>query len=259
LRGYNLTERTEQTHFVQARTAMTRDLVKPKDVVSRGLSYLKIDPEQKWSHEKRDKKFKKHYGACALTLATQWFDLCHSEIKDARLTEKEKKRGFRMFLMAHYFLWNYTRNADQLGATFGICECYARGKPLWDWIKHIAALEKRVIFWPTELDSTDTEVNILSIDGTDKKDWERKHETLPFDKKNYTQKHNHGGLKYQVTLAAHRPQCVDIFGPVRGGMGDKDVGTLTDSCTSETWKTCSRRPRVHQERVFGAGFLAQLP
>jgi hypothetical protein len=56
--------------------------------------------------------------------------------------------------MAHYFLWNYTRNAHQLGDTFGICECYARGKPLWDWIKHIPVLENSVIFWPTEFDST---------------------------------------------------------------------------------------------------------
>jgi hypothetical protein len=53
-----LTERTEQTHFVQARTAMTYDLAKPKEAVSRGLSCLKIDPERKGSHENAMKSSK---------------------------------------------------------------------------------------------------------------------------------------------------------------------------------------------------------
>ena len=30
-------------------------------------------------------------------------------------------------------------------------------------------------------------------------------------------------LKYQIVMAAHRPRCVHIYGPVRGGMGDKEM------------------------------------
>ena len=156
-----------------------------------------------------------------------------------------------MFLVAHYFLWNYTRNADQLGDTFGICEYYARGAPLWVWIKHVAGLEKRVIFWPKELDASSTEVNAISIDGTDKKDWERKHETLPYNRKNYTQKHAHGGLKYQVTLAAHQPRCVHIFGPERGGIGDKEMLTKSGILTRLKTGKLAVADRGYINKEFG--------
>ncbi|KAL7564770.1 hypothetical protein ACA910_010177 [Epithemia clementina (nom. ined.)] len=53
----------------------------------------------------------------------------------------------------------------------------------------------------------------------------KKHKTefLPYDRQNYSQKHSHGGVKYQVTLCAQRQQCVHIFGPVRGGMSDQEM------------------------------------
>ena len=200
-------------------------IIQPRDVVNRGLFFKKIDPKRKWSHERRANKFKKHYGAPPLTIATQWYDLCNTDIEGAKLTEQEKNRGFKMFIVAHYYLWNYTRNTDQVADTFDICESYACGEHLWVWIEHICALKKKVIFWPKELDSEDTEVNAVSVDGVDKKTWERPTETLPYDTKNYTQKHAHGGSKWQITLAAHRQQCVHIYGPVRGGMSDKEMLT----------------------------------
>jgi hypothetical protein len=201
-------------------------LVEPREVVSRAFSFMQIDPQKKWSHERRAKQFAKHFGPPPLTIATQWYDLCHADIEGkAKLTEKEQKLGFRSFLAAHYFLWNYTRNADQLAAYFHMCERYARGAPLWDWIKHVAALEKKVIVWPKELDSDDTEVTAISVDGVDKKSWKHPTETLNLDPKNYTQKHGCDGSKWQLTLAAHRQQCVHIYGPVRGGMSDKEMLT----------------------------------
>ena len=201
------------------------DLILPDQVLNLGLILLSIDNDKKLTKERRLIKFKKHYGAHPLTLATQWYALCTTDIEEAKLTEKEKRRGLKMFLVSHYFLWNYPRNSDQLADRFRMCTDYARGKHLWDWIQKIAGLEKLVIDWPKALDRSDAEVNVVSIDGVDKKTWERPHKTecLPYDRKNYTQKHAHGGIKYQVTLCAHRQQCVHIFGPVRGGMGDKEM------------------------------------
>jgi hypothetical protein len=204
---------------------MSASFVEPRVVVHRGLRFLKIDPKGKWSKERRHAKFKKHFGGYALTIASQWYDLCHTDIKKAKLTTKEISRGFKMFLIAHHYLWNYPRNSDQVADTFDVCEAYSRGSHLWIWIGRIAALEKKVIFWPKALDRDNTEVLAISVDGTDKKDWERKHQTekLPYDRKNFSKKHQHGALKYQVTLAAQRQQCIHIYGPVRGGMSDKEM------------------------------------
>jgi hypothetical protein len=201
------------------------DLVEPREVVSRAFSFLDIDPKGKWSHERRAKKFAKHFGPPPLTMASQWYDMCHTDIVGAKLTKREQKLGFRNFLVAHYFLWNYTRNADQLADHFGICERYARGAHVWDWVKHVAALEGKVIVWPKGLNSKNTEVNALSVDGVDKKTWERPTETLPYETRNYTQKHAGGGSKWQIVLAAHHQQCVHIYGPCRGGMSDKEMLT----------------------------------
>jgi hypothetical protein len=197
--------------------------VEPREVVNRGLRYLKLDPKRKWNKNQRAAKYKKHYGANALNHGTQWYDMCNTDIEGARLTKKEVDQGFKMFLAAHYFLWQYNKNADVLGDNFGICVRYARGSHIWNWIEHIAALEKKVIFWPKELDRNDTEINAISIDGCDKKTWEVQHESLPYDKASFSVKHNNGGLKYQIVLSAHRQQCVHIFGPMRGGMGDKEM------------------------------------
>ena len=104
----------------------------------------------------------------------------------------------------------------------------AHGPHLWDWIKHVAALEERVIYWPKDLDLLDTEVNAISIDGVDKRNREQKHDYLSLNTKNCSKKHKHGALKYQLTLATHHQQCVHTFGPVRGGMGDKEMLTRSD-------------------------------
>jgi hypothetical protein len=202
---------------------MSQFFLEPRQVLAIGLRFLKIDPKGKKSKAQRLHTFHKHYGSTPLVLADQYFDLCHTNIEKAKLTNKEKTRGFKMFMAAHFFLWNYSKNAEVLASRFDICTKYAGGAHLWVWIERVAALEKKVIFWPKELDQISSETMALSVDGTDKKTWERKHATLPFDRKNYTKKHAHGGLKYQIVLCAKRQQAVDIFGPVRGGMSDKKM------------------------------------
>ena len=144
------------------------------------------------------------------------------------MTKKEITRGFKFFLCAHFFLWHLPKNSETLAGAFSICDQYARGKPFWKWASRISSLENKVIFWPKILDLESSEVNTISIDGVDKKTWERRdHPEFNIDRKNYSKKHAHGGLKYQIVLCAQRQQCVHIYGPVRGGMGDKEM--LTNS------------------------------
>ena len=87
----------------------------------------------------------------------------------------------------------------------------------------VAALKDKVIKWDRRLDDPNAAKMCITIDGTDKKLWEKKHPSLPIDKGRFTKKHAHGGVKYQIALAVHFSQCVAIFGPCRGGEHDMTV------------------------------------
>ena len=197
--------------------------VDPRDLRNKFLQWAKVK-FSKLDAKKREAKLRSHYGRSALTLASQWHDLCHKAIDGKPiLTKKEKDRGLKEFAMAHRLLWTYPKNATVLGDNYDKNIKYSCGKHLWTWIKCIANLDEFVIFYPEDLDSEDSEVLSLSIDGVDKKTWERKHPTLPKDKKNFTKKHAACGVKYQIVLCAQRKQIVSIYGPVRGGMHDKEM------------------------------------
>jgi hypothetical protein len=189
----------------------------------RALRFLQIEKNN--DHQK-ELEFHKHYGSSSFTIASMWFDLCHTDIELAKLSLKEKQCGLKMFLVANFFLWSYTKNARILGSRFDICESYARGKHLWKWIQVISALSEGVITWPSSLDRG-VEVFAITIDGVDKKGRERKHPTLNQDRKRFTKKHHHAGCKWQVAMSIHKSKCVHIYGPCRGGMGDKEM--LTES------------------------------
>jgi hypothetical protein len=60
-----------------------------------------------------------------------------AQIHDNELCEQ----GFRMFLIAHFFLWTYPKNAGLLASHFKICASYAQGETLWTWIRKVAALK----------------------------------------------------------------------------------------------------------------------
>jgi hypothetical protein len=184
------------------------------------LRYLGIT--KKTEHQK-ELEFHKHYGSSSLSIASMWFDLCHTDIESAKLSLKERQGGVKMFLAAHFYLWSYTKNSHMLASRFNICEKYARGKYLWNWIRRIKALSANVITWPSSLDSNSTVLFAISIDGVDKKGRERKHPTLNQDSKRFTPKHHHAGCKWQIALSVQTSKCVHIFGPCRGGMGDKTM------------------------------------
>jgi hypothetical protein len=193
------------------------ELLSPEDVLKKGLDFVRMPRENK-SRDLNLENFHKHYGSAPLDLAEMWYDLTQTDIEGAKLNIKERSlKGFRFFMMAHYYLWTYEKNSTLLASRFGICESYCRGKPLWTWIKKIAALRERKIVWDDSLDSPSTEVFIISVDGTDMRVWEKKHSLLNVDKKQCSQKFKHGAVKYEIALSVLKPQCVHLIGPFRGG------------------------------------------
>jgi hypothetical protein len=198
-------------------------LLSPSDLLERALKVLQIDTNRK-SRKWQTEQFHAHFGSDPLDLANMWYDLCSTDIEDAKLTAKEKgEKGLRMFLVAHHWLWTYPKNAKILSSRFRLYEGYCRGKPLFHWIGKLAALKAKKIVWDPRLDASDTEIFIVSIDGTDFRMQEKKHPTLPVDKGQHSHKFKHGAVKYEIAMSVHRPQCVWISGPHRGGKHDLTI------------------------------------
>jgi hypothetical protein len=158
-----------------------------------------------------------------VVLANMWHDMITTEI-DLGMEHKDvSDKGFKMFLIAHHFLWTYPKNAKLLASRFGICERYVRGENLWRWIRMIAKLKAKKIVWNQSLDDPNSQIFIVTVDGTDFKVWEKKHPTLPIDKAQYSHKFNHGALKYEIAVDVYRSKIVWISGPHRGGKHDKTI------------------------------------
>ena len=125
--------------------------------------------------------------------------------------------------MAHYYLWNYPRNSTQVATRFKICEKYARGEHLWKWIGQIEALKEKAIKWTKNLDDKNTAVFAISVDGIDFKVWEKKHPVLPRDRGQFSKKHSHGAVKYELGISVFEPKLVWVNGPFRGGEHDLNI------------------------------------
>jgi hypothetical protein len=193
------------------------------DVLCRGLAFLNIDLNGRFSRHRREVEFHKHYGSPVLSLAAMWYDMTRTTIEGAMLSTKEKYRGLKSFLIAHFYMWNYTKNSHALASRFGIGESYARGAALWGWIDHIAAMKEKVIVWTPDLNAADGPIMPISVDGVDKVKNESQHPTLNIDKKQCSHKSKHAASKWQLAVSVNKSKIVDIYGPCRGGMNDKPI------------------------------------
>ncbi len=54
------------------------------------------------------------------------------------------------------------------------------------------------IVWDPDFDEDDTEVFIMTLDGTDFRIWEPKHQSFPYDKGYYAHKFKKAGLRYEI-------------------------------------------------------------
>jgi hypothetical protein len=197
-------------------------LLSPLDVLKKGFTAAGLPDVTHWT-ERRTEEFRSHYGSSPVVLANIWYDLTTTNI-DTGLTENDKSPvGFKMFLIAHHFLWAYPKNSKMVASRFRICERNVRGEPLWRWLRMIAALKAKKIVWDKSLDDPKSQVFILTVDGTDYKVWEKKHPHFTIDKKQYSQKYNHGALKYEIAIDVYRSIVVWISGPHRGGKHDRTI------------------------------------
>jgi hypothetical protein len=89
---------------------------------------MNIQYNKRKSKANNKNEFRKYYGSSPLALAEMWFDLMHTAIMGAVVEHKEKcEKGFKMFMVAHSWLWIYPKNASLLASTFHIWERYSRG------------------------------------------------------------------------------------------------------------------------------------
>ena len=146
-------------------------VLSPNDVLALGLEIgagLDTEHQQGMSKDARLLSFHAHYGSNPLDMADIWHDLQVGEYEGASLTEKEKSlKGFRMFLMATFYLWAKPKSSMLLATRFGVCERYCRGKHLWKWVNKVAALAEKKIRWDEKLSKPDTELFVASVDCVD--------------------------------------------------------------------------------------------
>lgn len=190
----------------------------PSTVLQKGLAFFDIEvATSRRKLPSLEKEFKKHFGASTIALADQWHDIVISSKPEDRLEGKKGTKGFTMFLAAHHFLWGYPDNSESLARRFRINEKYARGEHLWKWIRKIAALKKKKIVWPKRFDTDNSEIFIITMDGTDCPIWEPKHPHLPVDKSYYSKKKNRAGLKYLLAISVYDAKVVFMDGPFKAG------------------------------------------
>ena len=104
-------------------------------------------------HQKHNtlvKNFRKYYGVKTKVLAKQWNDLCQTDLPHARVAKKnQNQRGFKMFMVCHYFLFTYPKHVQVFATNFqlGLTNMVS-GKKLWFWLGNIAVLQLEKILWP---------------------------------------------------------------------------------------------------------------
>jgi len=202
----------------------TAAVLSPNAVLEKGLEFVNAKVTARCSDDGKKAMFQKLYGSSPLVLATQWYDLITTDIRDAKLEEKDKSMaGFKRFMIAHNFLWEYHKNAQCLAARFHMCERLARGEPVWFWVRKIAALKVKKIVWPAGFSRADGEKLPYTVDGVDFHTKEKSNETLNVDRKYYSVKFNKAGLKYQIVLSIVEPKCVSFTGPKKCSIHDTTV------------------------------------
>jgi len=196
----------------------------PREVLERGLEFVNARFTNRMSEDGKKEMFEKLYGSSPLVLATQWYDLITTDIRDAKLEGKDiSMAGFKRFMIAHNFLWEYHKNAQCLATRFHMCERLARGEPVWFWVRKIAALKDKKIKWPAHFSRADGEKLPYTVDGVDFHTKEKSSETLNVDKKYYSVKFNKAGLRYQIVLSIVEPKCVDFTGPMKCSIHDTTI------------------------------------
>jgi hypothetical protein len=202
--------------------------------MKRGLGYIGIGQEEqpRTSEDDKMKDFLAHFGSSPLVLTNMWYDFHHVSIPEAQLQEKDKKeKGFMPFMIAHFFLWTYPKNARLTKTRFKICMRYLEGKELWYWPKKIRALKGIKIIWSPDLDSNDTKIIALTVDGVNCAAWEKKHPTLNKDPACYD--HKQAQLLWLDTSMKSQSESINLR--LLGSRDQSGVERMIESTMMGSW------------------------
>ena len=197
-------------------------ILSAKEVLNLGLSFVKHE-HLRQSQKTLCKCFKKYYGANNVILAQQWKDLCQTTLRKAKLNKKEKtEKGFKMFMVAHHFLFCYPKNSEMIANTF--CMSVNSVRNMWVWVEKIAALKEIKIVWPQEeFMRADTAKLAFTVDCVDCHIREPSfHPNYNIDKSYSSHKFKKAGLRYELALDIHKSRLIWINGPYKSG-SDQDI------------------------------------
>jgi len=131
--------------------------------------------------------------------------------------------GFKQFMVALYFLWNYPKNSFVLSTVFQhYCERYCRGEHIWKWVARIAALKESKILLEKAFEGHELEF-ALSGDGVEFGAWEHQHPRYNMDTKSGSRKNGRCGYKYMFYLALWAEKLVMVDGPHKGGVSEIQI------------------------------------
>eukprot|EP00980_Cylindrotheca_fusiformis_P030737 scaffold25337_cov769-Cylindrotheca_fusiformis.AAC.2 len=193
------------------------------------------------------KKFAREFGTTPTVVASVWNDIVTTDL-DLGLSTREdiSEKGFKRLLIALHFLFVYPKNDGVLASHFGTCKRLVEGEHKWKWVKALAKLSVLVIEWPEEeYNDPDGREILGSVDGIDFKIREKSTARLNVDSKQYSHKHNHGALKYEIMMDAYRSEIVHLNGPFRGGEHDRNM--FTDKLKGKI----PDGKRIVADRVYG--------
>jgi hypothetical protein len=201
-------------------------LFTPDEVLVRGFRTIEGLPSitsDDWC-KKNVKKFVQEFGCSPSVIAFVWNDIVTTDIDLGLSASDISEKGFKSLLIALHFLFAYPKNNGILASHCGTCKRLVEGEHKWKWIRALAKLQAIVIVWPeAEYNDPDGRKFLGTIDGIDFKTREKSTAELSVDKKQYTHKHNHGGVKYEIMMDAFRPKIVHLNGAFRGGEHDRNM------------------------------------
>lgn len=196
---------------------MASFILTANDVRRKGLDIMNVN-----SKTDQETQFRKHFGSSSHALSAMWFDLLMLPVNGAVLLSGNEEKGdwgFKRFMLANFWLWTYPRNACLTSSRFQMCEKHCRGHHLWDWIKKIQSLMSHKVSWSPSVSA----IFIVTVDGTDFRIWEPSHPMFNQDKRYYSQKHNHGSIKYEIAICLYTGKVLHINGPFPGGENDLNM------------------------------------
>ena len=190
------------------------------DVLQQGLLFVGYGEGSiaRMSLNAKHEAFKAHYGSNSLVLSIIWYDLQNTTIPLAALNaEENSEKGFKMFMITHFYLFTNPKNTFLLVSRFQMNRTYLQGSRLWTWVNKLAALRAAKIKWNPRFADDDFPIFICSIDGVDFKTVEISNDQYNVDRTRKSQKYEHAALRYLIAVDLHSSDIVFLDGPVLPG------------------------------------------